>query len=106
LKVAHSDTALIADIAPGAQSLEGYLFPDTYQFSRMMSMQEMAAAMVKQFRQVARQIGMMPMAERWRAERPRRQVRLPKSRSNRSPHSSSKRRPDRPRAHGDHGLDR
>ncbi len=59
LKIAQSDTALIADIAPGATSLEGYLFPNTYQFSRMMSMQEMAAAMVKQFRQVARQIGLI-----------------------------------------------
>ena len=59
LKIAQSDTALIADIAPGAPSLEGYLFPDTYQFSRMMSMQDMAAAMVKQFRQVARQIGLI-----------------------------------------------
>jgi len=59
LKVAQSDTALIADIAPDAQSLEGYLFPDTYEFTRMMSMQEMAAAMVKQFRQVARQIGLI-----------------------------------------------
>jgi len=59
LKVAQSDTALIADLAPGAKSLEGYLFPDTYQFSRMMTMQEMAAAMVKQFRQVARQIGLI-----------------------------------------------
>ena len=58
LKVAQSDTELIADLAPGAQSLEGYLFPDTYQFSRMMSMREMAAAMVKQFRQVASQIGL------------------------------------------------
>ncbi len=63
LKVAQSDTALIADIAPGAQSLEGYLFPDTYQFSRMMSMREMAEAMVKQFRQVARQIGLIPTPE-------------------------------------------
>ncbi len=59
LKVAQSDTALVAEIAPSAQSLEGYLFPDTYQFSRMMSMQEMAAAMVKQFRQVAQQIGLI-----------------------------------------------
>jgi UPF0755 protein len=58
LKIAQSDTALIADIAPGAPSLEGYLFPDTYQFSRMQTMQDMAAAMVKQFRQVARQIGL------------------------------------------------
>jgi UPF0755 protein len=59
VKVAQSDTALIADIAPGARSLEGYLFPDTYQFSRMMSIEEMAAAMVKQFRQQARQIGLV-----------------------------------------------
>ncbi len=58
LKIAQSDTALIADIAPGAQSLEGYLFPDTYEFSRMMTMPEMAAAMVKQFRQVAHQISL------------------------------------------------
>ncbi|MFZ0864518.1 MAG: endolytic transglycosylase MltG [Candidatus Sulfotelmatobacter sp.] len=59
LKVAQSDTALIADIAPGAQSLEGYLFPDTYELSRMMTVQEMAAAMVCQFRVVARQIGLI-----------------------------------------------
>jgi UPF0755 protein len=59
LKIARTDTALISDIAPAAQSLEGYLFPETYQFSRMMTMQEMAAAMVKQFRQVARQIGLV-----------------------------------------------
>jgi UPF0755 protein len=62
VKVAQSDTALIADIAPSAQSLEGYLFPDTYQFSRMMTMQEMAAVMVKQFRQVAHQISLIPEA--------------------------------------------
>ena len=62
LTVAKSDTALISDIAPQAQSLEGYLFPDTYEFSRMMTMHEMAAAMVKQFRQVAHQIGLLESA--------------------------------------------
>ena len=60
LKVAASDTSLIADLAPDAKSLEGYLFPNTYEFSRMQTMQDMAAAMVKQFRQVAREIGLMP----------------------------------------------
>jgi UPF0755 protein len=60
LKEAQSDTALIADIAPNAPSLEGYLFPDTYQFSRMMTMHEMAVAMVCQFRVVAKQIGLVP----------------------------------------------
>ena len=59
LKVAQNDTALIADIAPGARSLEGYLFPDTYQFTRTMTMDEMAAAMVRQFRQVATQLNLI-----------------------------------------------
>ena len=58
LKVAESDTALIADIAPDAKTLEGYLFPNTYEFTRMQTMEDMAAAMVKQFRQVAREIGL------------------------------------------------
>ena len=59
LKIAQSDTALISDLDPSARSLEGYLFPDTYAFSRMMTMQEMAAGMVKQFRQVASQVGLL-----------------------------------------------
>jgi UPF0755 protein len=59
LKVAQSDIALIADLDPVAKSLEGYLFPETYQFNRMMTMHEMAAAMVKQFRQVASQVGVL-----------------------------------------------
>lgn len=59
VKEAQSDTALIADIAPGAHSLEGFLFPETYEFTRMMTMHDMAAAMVCQFRQVAQQIGLL-----------------------------------------------
>jgi UPF0755 protein len=62
LRVAQSDTALIADIAPTARSLEGYLFPETYEFTRMMTMEEMAAAMVKQFRHVGQQIGLIPVS--------------------------------------------
>jgi len=62
LKVAQSDTTLVADIAPSAPSLEGYLFPETYEFSRMMSMHEMARDMVKQFRQVAGQVGLIHAA--------------------------------------------
>jgi UPF0755 protein len=58
LKVAESETSLIADIAPDAKSLEGYLFPNTYGFTRTQTMAEMAAAMVKQFRQVAREVGL------------------------------------------------
>lgn len=62
LKVARSETSLVADMDPQAHSLEGYLFPETYQFSRMMSMQEMAAAMIRQFRLVAGQIGLTSSA--------------------------------------------
>jgi UPF0755 protein len=62
LKVAQSDTALIADLAPSAPSLEGYLFPDTYEFSRMQTMHDIAAAMVRQFRQVAFQVGLIETA--------------------------------------------
>jgi UPF0755 protein len=62
LKVARSETSLVSDIDPQAHSLEGYLFPETYQFSRMMSMQEMAAAMIRQFRLVAGQIGLTSSA--------------------------------------------
>jgi UPF0755 protein len=58
LKVAQAHTALIADFVPEAKSLEGYLFPNTYQFTRTQNMPEMAAAMVKQFRQVAQEIGL------------------------------------------------
>jgi UPF0755 protein len=58
LKVAKNDTDLISDLAPNAPSLEGYLFPDTYQFSRMQTMEEMAGAMVCQFRIVALEIGL------------------------------------------------
>jgi UPF0755 protein len=58
LAVAKSNTDLISDLAPEAKSLEGYLFPNTYEFTRTQSMKDLAAAMVKQFRQVAEQIGL------------------------------------------------
>jgi UPF0755 protein len=58
LRVVQSQTSLIADIAPKATNLEGYLFPNTYEFTRTQTMEEMAAAMVKQFRQVARELGL------------------------------------------------
>lgn len=58
IAVATSDTSLIADLAPDAKTLEGYLFPSTYEFMRTQTMEEMAATMVKQFRQVAREIGL------------------------------------------------
>jgi UPF0755 protein len=59
LNVARSATTLVSDFDPEAKSLEGYLFPDTYQFTRTQTMADMAAAMVKRFRQEARAIGLL-----------------------------------------------
>ena len=59
LHVAQTQTDLIQDMAPGAKSLEGYLFPNTYQFTRTQTLGEMAAMMVHQFRVVAQQIGLI-----------------------------------------------
>ena len=64
LKVAQSDTGLISDMAPEAQSLEGYLFPDTYEFTRLQTPRDIAAVMVKHFRQVAGAIGLTSDVQR------------------------------------------
>jgi len=58
LQLCTADIALISNIAPNAKSLEGYLFPATYEFTRTESMHDMLAAMVKQFREVAASIGL------------------------------------------------
>jgi UPF0755 protein len=58
LRVARSEVGLISDLSPDAKSLEGYLFPNTYEFTRTQSMKDMAGTMVKQFRLVALQIGL------------------------------------------------
>ena len=58
LEVARSEVGLITDLSPDAKSLEGYLFPNTYQFTRTQSMKDMVGAMVKEFRFVAEQIGL------------------------------------------------
>lgn len=58
LNVARTDTSLIRDLDPQAPSLEGYLFPDTYRFTRTQSMHDIAAVMVHRFRQAANEIGL------------------------------------------------
>jgi UPF0755 protein len=60
LDVGRTHVELISDIAPEAKTLEGYLFPNTYEFTRTQSMKDIAAAMVRQFRQVSEQIGLLP----------------------------------------------
>lgn len=58
LQVARKDTSLVRDLDPNAPSLEGYLFPDTYRFTRTQSAHDMAAAMVHRFRQATRDAGL------------------------------------------------
>jgi peptidoglycan lytic transglycosylase G len=48
---AARDPSLIRDVAPDAPTLEGFLFPATYEFPRHMAGKDMTAAMVKKFRQ-------------------------------------------------------
>jgi UPF0755 protein len=50
-------TELIAQWSPGATSLEGYLFPDTYRFNRHSTALQMLTAMVKRFGQQIAKLG-------------------------------------------------
>jgi UPF0755 protein len=47
-----SNASLIADLDPEATTLEGYLFPDTYEYSAVTTRGQMVEAMVKRFRKV------------------------------------------------------
>lgn len=58
LKEAQGQTILIRDLDPQATSLEGYLFPDTYGFTRTQTMTDIVTAMVHRFKQEAHQIGL------------------------------------------------
>lgn len=55
---AKKQVALIRELDPNASSLEGYLFPDTYGFTRTQSMDDILAIMVRRFKQEARAIGL------------------------------------------------
>jgi UPF0755 protein len=59
LAAERRDTRLISDLSPHADSLEGFLFPDTYRFSRRATPDQMLAAMVKRFRGEAVRIGLL-----------------------------------------------
>jgi UPF0755 protein len=48
---AAGDTALIREFAPGAQTLEGFLFPATYELPRHPSASELTAEMVRKFKE-------------------------------------------------------
>jgi UPF0755 protein len=46
------NTSLIADLDPNAKDLEGYLFPDTYEYATTTTRAQLVEAMVKRFRRV------------------------------------------------------
>lgn len=58
LAAVADETNLVADLDPGAKSLEGYLFPDTYRFSPTVTGAQIATAMVQRFRAVAAELGL------------------------------------------------
>ena len=59
IAVAKGDTFLVRDLDPNAKTLEGYLFPDSYEFTRIDSAHDIAAAMVRRFRQETQKIGLL-----------------------------------------------
>lgn len=58
LSQAEHDVSLVHDLDPQATTLEGYLFPDTYGFTRTQTMQDIVGVMVRRFHQEAKQIGL------------------------------------------------
>ncbi len=58
-----------ADLDPAAANLEGYLFPDTYQFPRRTTAAKIASAMIARFRKVYREL-----ESRHRPSRPAREI--------------------------------
>lgn len=60
LQAERQHTELIADWSPKAQSLEGFLFPDTYRFNRHTSQLQMLGAMVKRYAEVATRLRIAP----------------------------------------------
>src|SRR5947209_16306876 len=58
---AAGDPALIRDFAPGAQTLEGFLFPATYELPRHPAASELIAEMVHKFKEEWKRMD-LPMA--------------------------------------------
>jgi len=58
LAATRVEIGLVRGFDPQAASLEGYLFPDTYQFTRTQSMHDMVQVMLRRFEQESRQIGL------------------------------------------------
>jgi UPF0755 protein len=64
LAATKQNVALVTDLDPGAKTLEGYLFPDTYRFPRHLPPSQILSAMVRRFRQASAQLGLEQNAHR------------------------------------------
>jgi len=53
----------VSDLAPGARSLEGFLFPDTYRLTRHTTADELVGQMLGRFRHVFAELG--PAGDPW-----------------------------------------
>jgi UPF0755 protein len=60
LKAETDQVGLVQQWSPNAQSLEGFLFPDTYRFSPHASPTDMLAVMTHRFGQMAAKLGVAP----------------------------------------------
>ena len=58
LEAARKETSLVRRWSPSATSVEGYLFPDTYRFSRHATPELMLATMTRRFGQMALRLGL------------------------------------------------
>jgi UPF0755 protein len=63
-------TEWIADLAPKAQNLEGFLFPETYRYRRNVNSETILKTMVDQFRlRLAKILPSLPVQEGWSLSR-------------------------------------
>ncbi|WP_446745021.1 endolytic transglycosylase MltG [Silvibacterium acidisoli] len=58
MAAARTHATMVADLDPQAQSLEGYLFPDTYHFPRSATALQIVSTMVRRFRQETGGLGL------------------------------------------------
>jgi UPF0755 protein len=68
MRTALSRTEWVRDIAPEAGDLEGFLFPNTYRFSRRINSEEIIRTLVNQFKtEFARLTTQVPIPTAWTA---------------------------------------
>jgi UPF0755 protein len=66
MEQAFEKTEWIRDLAPNAQNLEGYLFPETYHFNRKTDSETIIKTMLNQFRtKIAKTLGANPLRPGW-----------------------------------------